>query len=287
MLLLLLFITETFSDNCSCFESNIRCSDIIRGNGKLFALLVGVDGCDCSDLVFRRRVGASKDVRELGRLLCKQGYIVKSLKNESATHDAVLEWFLRLANECSIDSRLLFYFSGHGTVKHINSHQSETSDTTDFIMVLHTSKYKKEMEFISSKNIEEIFNKSKALQRILIIDACYAGDAKQPTLAALNIYNPYLPEAFSFVYSAWSQPVYGRIHTIALLEGLLGAADSSVTPPYQGKVEGIELKKYLITYLGKTFIINSSDTYKPIIEIKGDSNFVFVNWRKDRKCVSK
>lgn len=80
-----------------------------------FALLVGVATTNVSIEGFERLRFPEQEVEGMYRCLSASGYRVKPLLNETATRDNILKW-LNFFSNLGGRNRLLFYYTGHGTI---------------------------------------------------------------------------------------------------------------------------------------------------------------------------
>ena len=80
-----------------------------------YALLIGIDSANVDIADFQRLRFPCREAKLLANVLRQSGYRVKTLINEQATRENILQWFKFIV--ClSGRHRILFYYSGHGTI---------------------------------------------------------------------------------------------------------------------------------------------------------------------------
>jgi hypothetical protein len=255
------------------------CSGIIVNKAKVYALLVGFDGCVNGFNTFKL-VDAVGDVRDLNKVLSQQGYSVKCLTKAAACRDSIFPWFKRLCDSCGYDDRIFFYFSGHGTIL------SQVDVLTDcarklpvkFAVVVAPSTPKNSCDYISGDEIATMFKRCKAREKVIIIDACESNKARAPDLAIDSLYDPELPDPSVFLLTTYGLALPKTL-TQSFIRGFMGQDGCVGTGNYKGKVRGCDIKRYLDNKFGAENI-----DFNVRIQMSGDSNMVFSNWRPNRKC---
>lgn len=173
-----------------------------------FALVVGINKSGMAELGFDDLKKPKEEAETMGNILSQNGYNVRMLVEKQATKKNILNTLAFFSSpESSANSRILFYFSGHGTTyRHvhgkINKHVRESIEKANenryghlkgiskplyddrlwksFYMIPYQEKNASDLlangdiSLVGDNDIMDILAKSKATEKIIMIDACMA-----------------------------------------------------------------------------------------------------------------
>lgn len=229
---------------------------LLNTGGIGYALLVGLDDCDAhpSDSIPKLK-HAESDVKRMYELLDNQLYTIMSITGKDATVEVIEKAIQQLSDSAKDVDRILFYFSGHGIMlrdsKPLQNYTEEAYDKDTFCILLKKpadqSYYH---EYLAMPWIVQTINQSKALQRVIIVDACFSGKTNPEIIPYRDIYNHILSNANYFSLTTWADIVYENDYTNAIISGLEGKADKSKTGNSDGKVDAFEIASYVNYIVG-------------------------------------
>lgn len=106
---------------------------------------------------------------------------ILTLVDEQATYDGLQRGLKALANKVPDDSRVILYFNFHGEISDINQNDEEDNDE---VLVLWTREKPfttlsalSLKQWITAKELRGMMDSVKAGEIVIVIDACYAGEA--------------------------------------------------------------------------------------------------------------
>jgi hypothetical protein len=232
--------------------------------GRAYALFVGVNA-PSSELAALEH--PANDAREMFRIFKNQCYQADTILNEKATYNAIVSYIdtcgktARTGGHKLQDSdRILFYFSGHGSLNKISSSKENqiSSGTGDvsrrpFEFYLHICREKGDsgVSMLRSSELLDRLVNTGAYQVIAIFDACDAG-GQRPAIIPINTYYDRLTnDKGLFVLSSWERRTEEEVYTTAIKEGLVGWSNPSIDRNHDHAVNAFELIQYVNDQVGK------------------------------------
>ena len=172
---------------------------------KTYALLTGVSnyGIDSVNLQ-----NTTKDVKELKKILDKQGMVVSTLTSSNVTVSNIekkLNAIIQLANS---GDKILFFFSGHGDTGKMITYGPESFYYRDLMKML---------------------SKSKSKEVFCFIDACMSGSVSTTEYEWADAHQgvTFMMSSRANEYSTENNWIGHGLYTQALLKGLRGKADKN------------------------------------------------------------
>lgn len=171
--------------------------------GRVYLVSVGISDYPGSENDLRV---SGEDAKTISKIfLATKNASVQTLTNENATQGGILSSMHTLFTEAGNDDTLLLYFSGHGT---------------EGALVCYDV-------FLSYGHISKMLNGYQAKQKIIIVDACYAGKMRTSKQHSSD-YND--TNVMFFLSSRTNEeskesPFKNSLFTIFLERGLRGGAD--------------------------------------------------------------
>ena len=176
--------------------------------GNIYALVVGVSeyAFSANNLNY-----PEKDAAEIYNLLVKHPSTdkIKLLVNRSATRSNILQAANQLFTNTNSNDIVIFYFSGHGFKGGFCAHDNDFQYT----------------------ELKKIFQRTKANRKIILADACYAGDMRTSNAqkSPINVDNQKVCLFLSSRSDQTSMESLGLkngFFTYFLVAGLRGGADA-------------------------------------------------------------
>lgn len=191
-------------------------------DARIFALVCGVSnyGRESANLS-----QTTKDAKNFKRLMLTQTKDITLLTSSNVTRANLLEKLQAICNRAQSDDRIVFFFSGHGMQGAIYCYDGP----------------------LRYSEITSRLAKSEAKQKIVYIDACFAGTAANSATDSNGEQTVATPGQAFFVScrpdetSIEAPHVGAGFFTQALLKGLQGKADKN----HDRKITVMELFKYL------------------------------------------
>jgi hypothetical protein len=253
--------------------SSCNCGSTLETGGKCYALLVGLNKYNFNakgdgDLLY-----PEDEVARMAGFLCDQKFNVKTITGEDATVKTVWNEIRNISKHADSASRIFFYFSGHGRL---------TNDSA-FAIVLRKFQDDvfNEHNYILADSIGIILAASPALQKVLIVDACYAGRANPPLIPAVQVpYYRFSRHAYLSI-TTWNDTTWDNFFTPRLLEGMASKADRY--GDQNGYVDAGELCKYIDKRIMQKINRKTGENRRPIIALigaAGDLELFKVNKKK-------
>jgi uncharacterized caspase-like protein len=191
------------------------------------------------------------------------------------------------------DDLVLFAFSGHGC--QAKSGNESGAAERQYLIASDTSGRRDRLEK-SALSIEELhksLQKSKARQKLLILDACHSGGSIEGEKDAEgDSLNPgLLPRRKGFAHlcscaadqKSWEDEKLGHgVFTHFLIKGLEGAADRQLEGNHDGQVTLSELSDYVGSNVKAHVWQMKKRTQDPILEQGGDATRLVLSARKSR-----
>lgn len=145
---------------------NINCLKERRPD--LYLLTVGVSEYQDS---LRNLRYAAKDARDLGNLMHENPLFGKiesvELLDGEARRDAVLQAARKLFAKAKVNDYVIVYLSSHGVL----------DDSLNYFLAMHDMNFARPAEGgLAYQDVEQLFDRSEARQRLLFIDACHSGE---------------------------------------------------------------------------------------------------------------
>lgn len=134
--------------------------------GEYYALIIGIDDFEGDWSPLRNAVNDAQSIQNLleGKY---QFHHIRTLYNEEATRENILEEFEWLMESLSEKDNLLIYYSGHG-------YYNEQLEKGFWVPV--DAKTKSMHQYISNEQIRSFMGGIKAKHTLLVSDACFSGD---------------------------------------------------------------------------------------------------------------
>ncbi|MDY3858019.1 MAG: caspase domain-containing protein [Muribaculaceae bacterium] len=197
----------------------------------------------------------TKDAKNFRDVMATQTKDITILTSKNVTYDNVMEKLSAICNRAQAKDRIIFFYSGHGAPGYICA--------TD--------------RLIPYEDVVEKLSKSAAGEKIVFVDACFAGTMTNAatgnawaTTAGKNGMAFLLASAPQEV-SAESPFLGAGYFTQALIKGIRGKADFNGDK----KITMAELAKYVI----KDVKIHSNDTQHPkLVGSKSMAKAVIATW---------
>jgi len=147
---------------------------------KKIALLVGISNYETANLGWKN-LHATNDLDLLAPVLKKAGFKIHILRNNAATHKAILNKLDKL--NCSKGDKVLILFSGHGQQK-VNTYGDPEKYTQTFIPFDAAKKYCSKDKGDKHLTDDELNIKLKAIKKqigpsgelMVALDACHSAD---------------------------------------------------------------------------------------------------------------
>ena len=239
------------------FFANINAAQnqLLNNQGKLYAILVGVDHPHSS---FTSLIGPSSEIKSLVPVLEANKYGVLTLENEQASRSRIIDCLNETIQRATGNDRILFYFTGHAsTVDRIWDITTQSFKqarnylpSDDFVLIPFQGKRDRIEEVIFMEEIADLMNRSgsdllPANQRIAIIDACYGGHFINVSPLTTSMFRNDLPPDGFFALTSLKSEIYDNQYGPFILEGLRGEADCAVMGNHDGFVSMWELTNFL------------------------------------------
>lgn len=196
----------------------------IASSQKTYALLTGVSSYSNSQANLGN---TTKDVKEIKKVLDRQGATVATLTSRYANHDNIVNKLKAIVSLAKSDDKIFFFFSGHG-------------DTGGFITY--------ELSLFTYKELAEILSHAKTKKVFCFIDACMAGSATDDSSGGYGWSEDTKKKGLTFMlscradeYSYENDWVGNGFFTKALLKGIRGMSDTN----QDRQVTLIELFRYV------------------------------------------
>ena len=231
--------------------------------GHAYALFVGVN-TPSSGLGTLEH--PANEAREMFRIFKDQCYQADTLLNEKATYKAIVSYIDTCGrrdtkkNKLLDSDRILFYFSGHGTLNSSPSAiakepslSSGDASRRPFEFYLHICRETNDSSasvLRSSELLDRLVN-TGAYQVIAIFDACEAG-VQRPAIVPINaFYNRLMVEKGLFVLSSWERTVEEKVYAGAIKEGLQGWSNRNIDRNDDHQIDAFELIQYVNNQVSK------------------------------------
>ena len=210
--------------------------------GRSYAILIGLNDYNINDSILPQLHYAKSDVNRMAKLLSKQKYIIDSATDSRATKDNIIKLIEYRISKVSCQDRILFYFSGHGNV-------------SNDILLLYL--WQEDGSFFPKEHLDvpwlcDQITGSRAMQQVLIIDACFSGQVGIPQIPVQSFYTNKIVDANFFALTTWAESVRETIYTDAIVEALSGKADRSGYCNRDGIVDAFELGRYVDEKVSRT-----------------------------------
>jgi len=148
------------------------------------AVVIGVG--TYQDKAFPSLKWAVHDAEEVGRILADADYggfdrVVHLTRPEEGRRDRILSELISLRNDLRRQDTLVVYFSGHGTMS-----LDSDGEPRLFLVASDTGPGDLRGTAVELAEVQRFFSEIRAERKVLILDACYNGEAKstlQPTVA--------------------------------------------------------------------------------------------------------
>jgi len=284
--LLLLLLAIQLSGCAGRIPLAKKCGSIMPDGGQAYALLIGIDQYNTekfTDLRFPKL-----EVNKLAEILRAEGYITRVISDFAATRKGVLDSLQWLTEGRDPKDRLLVYFAGHGMnfrmLQHFKSNRcSVTSYATELsavntelnaaakagsgpnldylILALHQQQ-KEFCDVIGAHEIVKELNRSRAHQKIMLIDACYSGVITEFSYFAVPVYSPRIIEDGLIAITGAKDTAMDGKHSPFLFAGLRGAADTTWAGNRDGCVSAYELAVFMDGVLRYKYGLGRGALYK-------------------------
>lgn len=154
----------------------------VQTEAKKVALLVGISNYETANLGWKN-LHATNDLDLLTPLFRKAGFEVQEIRNDAATHNAVINKLDKLAAYCKKGDKVFILLSGHGQQK-VNTFGDDETYTQTFIPFNAAKKYCAKDKGEKHLTDDEINVKLKAIKKqigpsgelMVALDACHSGD---------------------------------------------------------------------------------------------------------------
>ena len=261
--------------------SNAKSSGIVKAGGKPLALLVGIDHYNTSKLKDLKH--PAREITQLEKILKAAGYSTRMLVDHQATRQSVLDSLEKMANNRKIHDRILFYFAGHGMdFEHLQNVMGDDIKKQIFekeIVAYNAAKiYNRKLDYVTLAlhqtdkddfkdvlgvhQIVEILSRSKAHQKMIIIDACFSGAPLEHFYLPVEIYSPRVVEDGFFAITGSKSLTRDGEHSPFLFAGLKGEADNQYAGNKDGYVSIYELAVFMDSELRKKYNDETGTTFK-------------------------
>ena len=216
--------------------------------GKVYLVSVGI--ADYPGKENDLRVSA-EDAKTISKIfLATKDASVCTLTNENATQGAMLSAMHTLFSEAGYDDSVLLYFSGHGT---------------DGTLVCHDG-------LLSYEHILNLLNGYHAKQKIVIVDACYAGKMRTSKQHSSDFSNQNVMFFLSSRTNEESKESQYKnsLFTIFLERGLRGGADTDRNR--------IITAREIYDFVHNGVVKASDGKQHPVMWGKFDNNMTIIKW---------
>ena len=186
--------------------------------------------------------------------LKSQGFEVTPLFDSQATKHGILDTMIQLSRRLQPDDRVVFYFSGHGTIEHVGD------ESWGYIIPYGA---RDEGDYISNAEIQDLSRRMKtARHQLFVFDSCFSGQMLLRTGGVSPDHPNYIVELMKravrqgFAAGGKNQSVLDSgpngqsLFTSALLRGLAGCkADLNG----DGFITFSELATYVTTFAANAY----------------------------------
>lgn len=228
----------------------------IQLSAKTYVVCVGIANYkNISSLVLPAK--DAKSVSELYRMKTKN---VSLITGSNATKQMIKKNLTDQFAQAKADDMVILYFSGHGYPGGICPYDMSKTDIKTGL---------------SYKEIKSIMKKSKAKNKIIIADACFAGGLRDNSKHSDNKDSDNSVILFlssrSGESSIESPFLANGYFTKALIRGLKGGADTNR--------DRLVTAKELFTFVSQKVKADTNDKQHPVMWGKFDDGFVMMDWR--------
>lgn len=218
---------------------------------KTYALLTGVSNYGIQGVNLHN---TTKDVKQLKKILDKQGMIVTMLTSNNVTIPNIEEKLNAIIQLAKPEDKILFFFSGHGNTGQITVYGLESFYYQDLMKIL---------------------SKAKTREVFCFIDACMSGSVSPTEYEWADAHKgvTFMMSSRADEYSKENNWIGHGFYTQALLKGLRGKADKNA----DRQITLMELFKYVyndVTARSKDYsqiqhpvLIGPSSSYDTVITI--------------------
>ena len=218
--------------------------------GGSYALLIGLNDYNHSEIKSLQH--PVNEIDSMAEILEMSGYQVFKLYDSLATRGHILSALDTLVNNRDTADRILCYYSGYGTnkdgIQMLRGNGEVLNDFSKKGEQLMFPLFQKGSEtfnsFIEASELVDKLNKSRAYQKVLMVDASYYGAPFPPLTYQPVLYNDGLKEGFNSIVSIKSHLKDGE-HSPIIFAGLNGAADKKPLGNSDGQVSTHELSVLL------------------------------------------
>jgi len=270
-----------------CFPKCINMtakSGLFKGPGAAYAVLSGLNYYRFESSPNDSLKEAAIDVRNMASVLSANNYCIDTLLGAAVTKDRLRNELSAVARAAKSTDRVVFYFSGHGSTydslaahlpeKIVDSLLGPKNERNYFYLVLYQSFQGMIRDCISLGEIADSLQASMAMQKVIIVDACYAGAARPPVLPPFNVYHYLLSDNGFYSLLTWNSQVREGLYTRAVLDGLRGKADALGMGNDDGKVDAFELSRYVDKIVGEKTFRESGEAYRAVSVYIGSGNII-------------
>ncbi|MBQ6155525.1 MAG: caspase family protein [Bacteroidales bacterium] len=175
------------------------------------------------------------------------------LKDSKATKNNILYYTRQLFSRASEDDRVIFFFSGHGCA--------------GYLLPYDVTKYG--ANFLSYEEVKELFRCAKAKTKLMLADACFAGDFRNSMPKNQKSINTKARKSSDIAimlscsdneYSMETASLRQGIFSYYLVKGLKGAADRD-----GNKIITIQELFYYVYKQTRHFAKNAGRDQKPVL----------------------
>lgn len=216
--------------------------------GKVYLVSVGIADYPGKDNDLRVSAEDAKTISKI--FLATKDASAQTLTNEGATQGAMLSAMHTLFSGAGYDDVIMLYFSGHGT---------------EGTLVCYDG-------LLSYQYIMRLLNGYQAKQKIVIVDACFAGKMRTSKQHAYDYNDKNVMFFLSSRTNEYSSETdyKNSLFTIFLERGLRGGADTNR--------DRIITARELYNFVHKGVIEASSNKQHPVMWGKFDNNMTVIKW---------
>jgi hypothetical protein len=265
-------------------------SGIFKGHGTSYALLAGLNFYRFETKESDSLREAISDVKKMANLLDENRYCIDTVLGANVTLTNIRKELSAIAHAAQSTDRVMFYFSGHGLTydslkKFMPQRVSDSllgskTEKNLFYLLLYQSFPGLMQDCISLGEIADSLSTSLAMQKVIIIDACYSGTAQPPVIPPFNAYHYLLSDNGYYSLLTWNSQVREGLYTRAIIDGLQGKADALGKGNNDGKVDAFELSKYVDDTVGKEMFRGCGEPYRAVSVYIGSGNIVLTKTGK-------
>lgn len=219
---------------------------------KTYALLTGVSNYGVQGANLQN---TTKDVKQLKKVLDKQGMIVTTLTSSNATIPNMEKKLNAIIQLAKPEDKIIFFFSGHGDTGQILAYGPEAFYYRDLMKIL---------------------SKAKTTEVFCFIDACMSGSVSPTEYDWVDAHKgvSFMMSSRADEYSTENNWIGHGFYTQALLKGLRGKADIND----DRKITLMELFRYVYNDVTARTRNNNQTQHPMLIGPSSSHDTVITRW---------